>query len=323
MSADEFEVVLDGYFAILPEWVLYAEISDRAVRLYAVLRRYAGDGLQKARPSRQKLADRMYTSLSSIDRALRELQAIGAVTVRNRWTNPALSSFSYIRDEDHQVRASNSYLLHHSPPRSIGGVVTGDATPRATRGNTSRGVVTGDDTVSSPVTRGVQSPVTHETEPVDPKPEGERRAADSAAIPAGTAPPSSCPKHPNGTPESCGACGWHRRHHEAWVAERDAAEEAARLEVIREQARQRDAAEAREKADAIAACRECDARGYRDGERCDHRRRTLGARKAATAAFRAHQQSKAAQRPGKPQRRPQRPTDLTPPVPVPIPGVTD
>ncbi|WP_405490402.1 hypothetical protein [Nocardia sp. NBC_00511] len=191
MSAhEEFDVSVDGYFAILPEWVIDAEISDRAVRLYAVLRRFA-NGELKARPSRAKLAVRLRTSLSSLDRALRELQVIGAITVRHRWTNPAGSSFTHDRDEAHQVRAANGYVLHNAPVRvrgKQGGVVTGDTTP----------LVTGDDTLSplvttplsspvtvgvaSPVTRGVVSPVTHELEPVEPE-KKDKKTSSSAKPP--------------------------------------------------------------------------------------------------------------------------------------------
>lgn len=169
VGRDEFDVSIDGYFAILPEWVIDAEISDRAVRLYAVLRRYA-NGEMKARPSRAKLAARLRTSLSSIDRALRELQAVGAVTVRHRWANSTYTSFTPDRDEDHHIQAANGYVLHSSParPRHLKGlVVTGD-TPL---------VVTGEGQGVSPVNgRGVSlvqpggvSPVTHELKPLEPE----------------------------------------------------------------------------------------------------------------------------------------------------------
>ena len=35
------KIIADNFFAIIPEWVLYADISPQAVRLYGVLRRYA------------------------------------------------------------------------------------------------------------------------------------------------------------------------------------------------------------------------------------------------------------------------------------------
>ncbi|MEV0247926.1 hypothetical protein AB0H76_15140 [Nocardia sp. NPDC050712] len=168
-ETDEFDVTVDGYFAILPEWIIDADISDRAVRLYAVLRRFAGGDL-KARPSRKKLAARLRTSLSSVDRALSELQAIGAVTVRHRWTNTSLSSFTYAKDSDHPMRAASRYILHSAPARRVaasGGVVTHDDTPVVTHDERVSSPVT--EGVSSPMTRGVSSPVTHELKPDEPK----------------------------------------------------------------------------------------------------------------------------------------------------------
>lgn len=184
---EEFEVSVDGYFAILPEWIIDAEISDRAVRLYAVLRRFA-NGELKARPSRSKLAIRLRTSLSSIDRALRELQVIGAITVRHRWTNSVCSSFTYAKDSDHQTRAANGYVLHNVPARTLsvaGGGVTGDATPLVTGDATPSSPVTTPLVspmtrgVASPMTRGVVSPVTHELKPEEPKPEGKRSSSSA------------------------------------------------------------------------------------------------------------------------------------------------
>ena len=78
MSADE-----SGYFATIPEWVLDAEVSDRAVRVYCALSRYANeDGA--CWPSRATLAQRLRCSLDSIDRALVELVALGAIEKQQR-----------------------------------------------------------------------------------------------------------------------------------------------------------------------------------------------------------------------------------------------
>jgi hypothetical protein len=76
-------------FAILPEWVLDAEISALAVRLYCVLRRYA-DSNDYAYPSRRVMAVRCkITSRPAIDRAVAELVAIGALATFARWRSPA------------------------------------------------------------------------------------------------------------------------------------------------------------------------------------------------------------------------------------------
>jgi predicted transcriptional regulator len=70
----------DSYYAVLPEWVLlHPDLSDRAVRLYGLLRRYA-DRQLKAWPSRRTLAEGLRCSRDSVDRALTELEAAGALT---------------------------------------------------------------------------------------------------------------------------------------------------------------------------------------------------------------------------------------------------
>jgi hypothetical protein len=71
-------------FSIIPEWVTYADISDKALRLYSVLARYADNQTHEAFPSRETLAGRMNCSTSSVDRATEELINIGAVTKKQR-----------------------------------------------------------------------------------------------------------------------------------------------------------------------------------------------------------------------------------------------
>lgn len=102
-----------GPYAIVPEWVLDADVSDRAVRLYARLARYATrDG--KAFPSRRTMSERLRCSLDSIDRAMRELVAIGALEKTARYR------------EGTRSRTSNDYVLRAVPSR----------TRAATRGRT-------------------------------------------------------------------------------------------------------------------------------------------------------------------------------------------
>jgi hypothetical protein len=67
-------------FAIVPEWLLDSKVSDRAIRLYAVLVRYA-DTNGRAFPARKRLAERVHCSLDSVDRATRELVNVGVMTV--------------------------------------------------------------------------------------------------------------------------------------------------------------------------------------------------------------------------------------------------
>ena len=77
------KIYSDEYFAILPEWVLYAPVSSNAIRLYAVLRRFA-DKQNTCYPTRKTIAERCQFSPASVDRAVEELKAVGALQVTQR-----------------------------------------------------------------------------------------------------------------------------------------------------------------------------------------------------------------------------------------------
>src|SRR4051794_40292440 len=100
---DEGVLVLEQHFAIVPEWVLDADISDAALRLYAVLLRY-GQSSGHRMPGRRLRASRLHKrSRDSVDRALKELVAIGAVVVQHRRQGP--------------VNLTNRYVVRSTPAR--------------------------------------------------------------------------------------------------------------------------------------------------------------------------------------------------------------
>ena len=111
-------VTADDYYAIIPEWLLDTA-SPRAIQVYGFLRRYADKSSLESIPSRATLAKRARCSRNTIDRAIKELEDIGAVSVTARF-------------DEHGDRTSNLYHLHRMP---IGGPTTGD-TPTATDGDT-------------------------------------------------------------------------------------------------------------------------------------------------------------------------------------------
>ena len=120
-------VKADHHFAMVPEWVLYADISSNAVRVYATLRRFADQG-GLCYPSRRLLAVKCHCSPATIDRALDELQAVGAVIVQGRVNKSG-------------DRTSNLYTVLSVPngsPVDQGGspvdnpLCTGDETPLLT-----------------------------------------------------------------------------------------------------------------------------------------------------------------------------------------------
>lgn len=73
------------YFAMIPEWVLYGDISPAAVRVYGCLHRFANGQTAKCHPSRTTIAKLCRISVKSVDRALDELIKLGAVTCTKRW----------------------------------------------------------------------------------------------------------------------------------------------------------------------------------------------------------------------------------------------
>ena len=70
-------------FGVIPEWIIYAPISAQAIRLYLVLSRYA-DNDGECYPSHSTLGKRMGVSVSTVKRAIKELEKINAVEVINR-----------------------------------------------------------------------------------------------------------------------------------------------------------------------------------------------------------------------------------------------
>ena len=74
----------DNRFAIIPEWVIALGISHTAFRLYAVLARYADNITHQAFPSRATLAQRLQCSEKTVDRAVEDLVAHGAIHKQSR-----------------------------------------------------------------------------------------------------------------------------------------------------------------------------------------------------------------------------------------------
>jgi hypothetical protein len=103
---EEGSLVLEQRFAIVPEWVIDAEISDCAYRLYSILLRYGQSSGQRM-PGRATLAARLHkSSKDTVDRALKELVRAGAVVVEHR-----------CRDGRH---LTNRYHVMSTPPAARG-----------------------------------------------------------------------------------------------------------------------------------------------------------------------------------------------------------
>jgi hypothetical protein len=103
-AESEAQLVVEERFAIVPEWLLDADIGDCAVRLYAALLRY-GNSSGARMPGRATLARRLRKrSTDTVDRAMRELVAVGAVRVEHRYAG--------------RQRLTNRYHVQTSRPGS-------------------------------------------------------------------------------------------------------------------------------------------------------------------------------------------------------------
>lgn len=101
------QIRTDLPFAIVPEWLLEVEdLSAVAVRLYAVLDRFADSG-GRSFPSRRALAEKLHVkSVDTVDRAMKELVAAGAVSVTKRF-------------DDAGDPTSSLYTVHRTPPEKV------------------------------------------------------------------------------------------------------------------------------------------------------------------------------------------------------------
>lgn len=193
-DAREFEgegtLVLEQRFAIVPKWIIDTEISDCAFRLYAVLPRYGQTSGQRM-PGPALLARRLHkASKDTVDRALKELVALGAVEVERRQSG--------------LQNLTNRYHVRNTPPGSPTGTVTApgrtaaatptrraagapvpDRTLAATPGRTCAatpdrpGAATGGRTGAAPVAAPMRPDpdVLTEREPPHPSGRGRRRCS--------------------------------------------------------------------------------------------------------------------------------------------------
>ena len=127
------KLVIDSPFAAVPEWVIDAQISDTALRLYCVLLRY-GNTTGHRMPSRATLAARLHKkSTDTIDRALRELEHFGALTVEHRATGTgrALTNRYHLLTTRPGGNPAESAVCRRSSPTAAAPAEDRDASPPA------------------------------------------------------------------------------------------------------------------------------------------------------------------------------------------------
>lgn len=78
------QITSDLRFSIVPAWLLDSGISDKAIRLYAVLAGYADSETGQAYPGRKLLSKRLDCSTKTVDRAVSELIEAKAIKKQQR-----------------------------------------------------------------------------------------------------------------------------------------------------------------------------------------------------------------------------------------------
>lgn len=111
----------DNYFAIIPEWILDADISPRAKNLYCILWTYADRKDNSCYPSVTTLSKRVGVSRANTHKLINELIEIGAIEKKNRYKDNA--------------KQSNLYFLKTSNPSIKNGTTKPSSTVDDTRGS--------------------------------------------------------------------------------------------------------------------------------------------------------------------------------------------
>jgi hypothetical protein len=76
----------DNCFALIPDWVLFSEISSQAIRLYLVLSLKAQS--DSSYPSPASIINDLHAkSLTAVQRAIKELVKIGALVIHQGSNN--------------------------------------------------------------------------------------------------------------------------------------------------------------------------------------------------------------------------------------------
>lgn len=126
------QLTVEQHFAVVPEWMIDAGVSDVAFRLYAVLARY-GNTSGVRMPGRSLLARRLRKSVDTVDRALRELVAADVLEVERRQDgNRHLTNRYHLRTVDPAGGRTGAAIPSSADQASSVGSRSPAATPRRT-----------------------------------------------------------------------------------------------------------------------------------------------------------------------------------------------
>lgn len=139
------KIEADNYFAIIPEWILDADISPRAKNLYCILWTYADRKDNSCYPSVTTLSKRVGVSRANTHKLINELIEIGAIEKQNRYKDNA--------------KQSNLYYLKTSKPS-----IENDTTKSSSTADNTRGSIVDDTRV---VSETVHRTITNEQESIE------------------------------------------------------------------------------------------------------------------------------------------------------------
>ncbi len=107
-----------GEFALVPQW-LSAVATGNAVRLWCILWVYSGNGTHTAWPSQETLSAELGLSVSTIKRALQELQDLEVLQYETRLGTSNLYTLKWRIGTDQQVTSElQTQVTSDLPPRS-------------------------------------------------------------------------------------------------------------------------------------------------------------------------------------------------------------
>lgn len=108
----------DLKFSIVPEWLLDSAVSHKAIRVYAIIARYADNQTMTAWPARATIAGRAKCTLKSVDRAITELVEVGALSKELRRDDTGQRSSVYTL---RRVRGGDKITIGGRQKRHRGG----------------------------------------------------------------------------------------------------------------------------------------------------------------------------------------------------------
>lgn len=115
---DREQVEADLKFSIIPEWLLDSDVTHKAIRIYAVIARYADNQTLTAWPARATIASRAKCTVKSVDRAITELVEAGALSKELRRDDSGQRSSVYTL---RRVRGGDKITIGGRQKRHRGG----------------------------------------------------------------------------------------------------------------------------------------------------------------------------------------------------------